>query len=153
MECVRRVQGLMVPAGNPRGIKGFRDLIGLDYVNRQKGSGTRVLCDYLSKQNGIDPSLINGYEREEFTQYGGGGGHRCRNGRCRLGILAAAKIYGLDFIPIAEEEYDLLIAGDAYETEAVNRLIIIIKSEEFAQRLQRLGGYTLKNPGSVKLWN
>jgi len=153
MECVGRVQGLMVPAGNPRGIKGFRDLIGLDYVNRQKGSGTRVLCDYLSKQNGIDPSLINGYEREEFTHTAVAAAIAAGTADAGLGILAAAKIYGLDFIPIAEEEYDLLIAGDAYETEAVNRLIIIIKSEEFAQRLQRLGGYTLKNPGSVKLWN
>jgi putative molybdopterin biosynthesis protein len=153
MECVGRVQGLMVPAGNPRGIKGFRDLIGLDYVNRQKGSGTRVLCDYLSKQNGIDPSLINGYEREEFTHTAVAAAIAAGTADAGLGILAAAKIYGLDFIPIAEEEYDLLIAGDAYETEAVNRLIIIIKSEELAQRLQRLGGYTLKNPGSVKLWN
>jgi putative molybdopterin biosynthesis protein len=153
VECVGRVQGLMVAPGNPKGIKGFNDLIGLDFVNRQKGSGTRVLCDFLAKQNGVDTSLIRGYDREEFTHTAVAAAIAAGTADAGLGILAAAKMYGLDFIPIADEEYDLLVAGDAYETEAVNRLIIIIKGEEFAQRLKRLGGYTLKNPGSVKQWN
>ena len=153
LECVGRVQGLMVAPGNPKGIKGFNDLVGIDFVNRQKGSGTRVLCDFLIKQNGVDTSLIRGYDREEFTHTAVAAAIAAGTADAGLGILAAAKIYGLDFIPIANEEYDLLIAGDAMEMEAVNRLIIIIKSEEFALRLQKLGGYTLKNPGSVKQWN
>ncbi|MGV8026619.1 MAG: molybdopterin biosynthesis protein [Anaerolineaceae bacterium] len=153
MECVGRVQGLMVAPGNPRGIKGFHDLVGIDFVNRQKGSGTRVLCDFLAKQNDVNTSLIHGYDREEFTHTAVAAAIAAGTADAGLGILAAAKIYGLDFIPIADEEYDLLIAEDAMEMEAVNRLIIIIKGEEFALRLKKLGGYTLKNPGSIKQWN
>ncbi|HOJ00155.1 MAG TPA: molybdopterin biosynthesis protein [Anaerolineaceae bacterium] len=153
MECVGRVQGLMVARGNPKGIKGFSDLVDLSYVNRQKGSGTRVLCDFLAKQNGVDTSLIHGYEREEFTHTAVAAAIAAGTADAGLGILAAARIYGLDFIPIAEEEYDLLIAADAYETEAVGRLIIIIKGKEFARRLNALGGYILKNPGRIKRWN
>jgi len=153
MKCVSRVQGLMVAPGNPKGIKGFHDLAGIDFVNRQKGSGTRVLCDFLAKQNKVDTSLIHGYDREEFTHTAVAAAIAAGTADAGLGILAAAKIYGLDFIPIVDEEYDLLIAEDAMEMEAVNRLIIIIKGEEFALRLQKLGGYTLKNPGSIKQWN
>lgn len=153
VECVGRIQGLMVAPGNPKGIKGFNDLPGLNYVNRQKGSGTRVLCDFLAKQNGMDTLLVRGYDREEFTHTAVAAAIAAGTADAGLGILAAAKIYGLDFIPVAEEEYDLLIAGSAYESEAVKRLIIIIKGKEFARRLNDLGGYILKNPGRVKQWN
>jgi len=153
IECVSRVQGLMVAPGNPKGIKAFDDLVGLNYVNRQKGSGTRVLCDFLTKQKGIDTSLIYDYDREEFTHTAVAAAIAAGTADAGFGILAAAKIYGLDFIPVAEEEYDLLIAGNAYESEAVKRLIIIITGKEFAQRLNRLGGYILKNPGRIKQWN
>ena len=71
IECVQRVQGLMVRKGNPKGLKEFSDIAreGISYVNRQRGSGTRILCDYLAKSAGIDTSRIYGYNREEFTPY------------------------------------------------------------------------------------
>jgi putative molybdopterin biosynthesis protein len=153
VECVERVQGLMVPPGNPKGIKDFTNLAGLEYVNRQKGSGTRILCDYLAKQKNLDTSTIRGYDREEFTHTAVAAAIAAGTADTGMGILSAAKIYGLDFIPICEEQYDLLVAQEALELESVQRLLEVLKSQEFAQRLQRLGGYTLKTPGEVRQWN
>jgi putative molybdopterin biosynthesis protein len=70
-----------------------------------------------------------------------------------LGSLSAARIYGLDFIPVANEQYNLLIAQAALELEAVRRLMAGLNGDEFARRLNNLGGYTLKNPGEIRQWN
>ena len=87
VECVGRTQGLMVASGNPLGLTGFRDIArsGIRYVNRQKGSGTRILADYLCRKEGVDPATVYGYEREEFTHTAvaaqiAGGTCRCRHG-------------------------------------------------------------------------
>ncbi len=153
VECVERVQGLMVAHGNPKSIQNLNDLVGLDYVNRQKGSGTRILCDFLAKQSGLDTSMIHGYEREEFTHTAVAAAIAAGTADAGLGILSAAKIYGLDFIPICDEQYDLLVAEDALELESVGRLIEVLHSDEFAHRLNELSGYILKNPGEVRQWN
>lgn len=151
--CVAREQGLMVAQGNPKGVKNFTDLIGLDYVNRQKGSGTRILFDYQIKKMGLDPSKICGYEREEFTHTAVAAAIATGAADAGLGILSAAKIYGLDFIPVCQEQYDLLIAEDALELGPVKRLLEVLQGEEFARRMQKLGGYTLTNPGKVRTWD
>ena len=153
VECVERMQGLMVAPGNPKDIRGFADLPRLSYVNRQKGSGTRILCDYLARENNLDTSQINGYEREEFTHTAVAAAVASGTADAGMGILSAARIYGLTFIPICPEQYDLLIAEDAFELEAVQRLLQVLKGPEFAQRLERLGGYTLDKPGEVRKWN
>jgi putative molybdopterin biosynthesis protein len=153
VECVERVQGLMVAPGNPKGIRGFADLPRLSYVNRQKGSGTRILCDYLARENKIDPGQVQGYEREEFTHTAVAAAVASGTADAGMGILSAARIYGLTFIPICPEQYDLLIAEDALELEAVQRLLQVLKGPEFAQRLEKLGGYTLDKPGEVRKWN
>jgi putative molybdopterin biosynthesis protein len=153
VECVERIQGLMVPAGNPKGVKGFADLVGLEYVNRQKGSGTRILCDYLAKQNKLDTNAIRGYEREEFTHTAVAAAIAAGTADAGMGILSAARIYNLDFIPLCEEQYDLLFAEDALELESVTRLLEVLHSPEFARRLQALGGYTIHTPGELRQWN
>jgi putative molybdopterin biosynthesis protein len=153
VECVERIQGLMVPAGNPKGIKGFADLVGLEYVNRQKGSGTRILCDYLAKQNKLDTTAIRGYEREEFTHTAVAAAVAAGTADAGMGILSAARIYGLGFIPLCEEQYDLLFAQDALELESVKRLLEVLASPEFARRLEALGGYTIHTPGEIRKWN
>jgi len=149
VECVQRVQGLMVPHGNPKGIQDFNDLAGLEYVNRQKGSGTRILCDFLAKQTGLDTAGVRGYQREEFTHTAVAAAIAAGTADAGLGILSAARIYDLDFVPIAEEQYDLLIAEDAMQMEILKRLLDTLITKEFASRLQKLGGYTLKNPGRI----
>ena len=153
VECVRRTQGLMVPPGNPKKIKGFSDLVGLSYVNRQKGSGTRILCDYLTQQLGIDPGSINGYEREEFTHTAVAASIAAGTADAGLGIYSAARIFGLDFVPICEEQYDLLVAEDAFELDMVKKILGVLRGDEFARRLEKLGGYKLDHPGEVRPWN
>ena len=151
IRCVGRNQGLMVAAGNPRGIRAFADIArpGLRYVNRQKGSGTRILADYLCRENGLVPESIYGYEREELThtsvaaQIAGG------SADAGMGIYSAAKLYGLDFLPICIEEYDLLIPDDAYDTPLIRRLLEVLKSDAFRTKLMDMGGYTLDRPGEI----
>lgn len=141
---VKRIQGIMVATGNPKGIKTFADLAapGISYVNRQKGSGTRILCDYLCKENNIDPDTIYGYNREEFTHTSVAAQIATGSADAGLGIYSAAKTYGLDFIPVCDEEYDFLIDEKAFETEKVQRFIETLHTDEFKQRLQMLGGYS-----------
>jgi putative molybdopterin biosynthesis protein len=143
----------MVPKGNPLGIKEFKDIVGKRYVNRQKGSGTRILCDFLARQQGLDTSLIPGYEREEYTHTAVAAAIAAGTADAGLGILSAARIYDLDFVPICEEQYDLLVAENAFELPMVQRLLEVLRGEEFARRLTQMGGYTLHHPGEVRPWN
>ena len=151
VRCVGRQQGLMLRKGNPLGIASFADIAmdGLRYVNRQKGSGTRILTDYLCGKNGVDPERVYGYEREELThnavavQIAGG------SADAGMGIFSAAKLYDLDFLPICVEEYDLLIPEKVWNTGMVKQLIRTLKSEEFQSRIEAMGGYTLDRPGEI----
>ncbi len=152
VECVQRTQGLIVAKGNPKKLSGISDLARpeLRYVNRQRGSGTRVLCDYLLKKAGIDTSAIYGYEREEYTHTAVAALIAADSADIGLGIYSAAKLYGLDLIPVCDEQYDLLIPDYAWGTHLVGRLLEALQSAEFRSRLELLGGYTLDKPGSVR---
>lgn len=141
---IGRVQGLMVAAGNPLGIKEFSDIVRCRYVNRQKGAGTRILCDHLMKKTGLSPDDINGYFREEFTHTSVAALIAAGNADAGLGIYSAAKMYGLDFIPLCSEEYDFLIAEKYVDDEKVKAFLSVLESEEFKERLSSLGGYTVK---------
>ena len=147
VRCVQRSQGLMVAKGNPLGILGIEDLTRLRYVNRQKGSGTRILLDYLLKQGGVDAEGIKGYEREEITHTAVAAAVASGTADAGMGILAAARIYDLDFIPICEEEYDFLIAEESSQHPQFLRFMQVLQSEELAQRLEAMGGYELDRPG------
>lgn len=153
IECVQRVQGLMVRPGNPKGIRSLRDLLlpGMRYVNRQRGSGTRILCDYLCRQGGVDTSAIYGYEREEYTHTAVAALIDANSADAGMGIYPAARAYGLDFIPICTEQYDFLILESAYDTPAVQRALRVIAGDAFKERLNALGGYTFHHPGRVYL--
>ncbi len=140
---IGRIQGLMVKKGNPLGIKGFADITKGRYVNRQLGSGTRILCDYLLKENGIDKSDVDGYRNEEFTHTAVAALIASGNADCSLGIYSAAKMYDLDFIEICTEEYDILIDEKAYDSKQVQTLLDRIKSNKFKQRLGEMGGYEI----------
>ena len=152
VECVGRTQGLMVAPGNPLHLSGFGDIArpGLRYVNRQKGSGTRILADYLCRKEGVDPAQVYGYDREEFThtavaaQIAGG------TADAGMGIYSAAQIYGLDFLPVCVEQYDLIIPDYAWDTPMIRRVLDILAGPEFRARLEQLGGYTLDQPGRVR---
>ncbi len=138
---IKRVQGLMVQKGNPLGIKEFSDIAGCRYINRQKGSGTRILCDYLAEKSGLDTNHIAGYRNEEFTHTAVAAGIKNGNADAGMGIYSAAVMYGLDFIPLCDEEYDFLVSENAWENDSVRLFFEILKSDELRKRLDALGGY------------
>ncbi len=138
---VKRVQGLMVQKGNPLGIKNFSDIVKGTYINRQGGSGTRVLCEWLVKKYGIDKDAVKGYYNEEFTHTAVAAGIKNGNADVGLGIYSAAKMYDLDFIPVCNEEYDFIVSEKAAENENVKLFFEILGSDEFRNRLEKLGGY------------
>ena len=149
---VLRDQGLIVPKGNPKNIKGIDDLIRDDviFVNRQTGSGTRILFDYKLKQSGYDQSQIKGYDHEEYTHMAVAVDVLSGAADCGMGIYAAAKALDLDFITMVREQYDLIIPSSHLENKNIKELIATIKSGGFKERVKALGGY---DPGkSGELW-
>lgn len=148
---VGRIQGLMVKRGNPENIKGLKDIAEkkLSYINRQKGSGTRVLLDYLLKKEGIEAVSIYGYTREEYTHTAVAATVAAQSAQAGLGILSAAKIYELDFIPLYSEQYDFLVAESALSDERVKSFLEVLNSDIFKQRLERMGGYTFESIGQI----
>ena len=141
---VGRIQGLMVKKGNPLDIRAFADITKGRYVNRQLGSGTRILCDYLIAENNMNKNDIDGYRNEEFTHTAVAALIAAGNADCGLGIYSAAKMYDLDFIEICTEEYDFLIDENAYESEKVQKFLEAFGSDEFNERLTQMGGYSLE---------
>ncbi len=138
---VGRVQGIMVKKGNPCGIKTIEDIKKFRYINRQRGAGTRVLFDYLLKKHGISPDEINGYRSEEFTHTAVAALIAAGNADAGMGIYSAAKMYGLDFIPVCNEEYDFLINEKEIDSPEVKAFLEILKSDELKKRLNEMGGY------------
>jgi putative molybdopterin biosynthesis protein len=151
VRCVGRQQGLMVAKGNPLNIENFSDIAkaGLRYVNRQKGSGTRILTDYLCRQNNLDTAAIYGYDREELTHTSVAAQIVSGSADAGMGIYSAAKLYDLDFIPICIEEYDLIVPDHAWDTPQVQAMIETLKSDAFREKILSLGGYTVENPGEI----
>ena len=149
IRCVGRTQGIMTAPGNPLGIKVFSDICkpGLRYVNRQKGSGTRILTDYLMKREGIRQEDVYGYDREELTHTSVAAQIASGSADAGMGIYSAANLYGLDFVPVCTEEYDLIIPCHAFDTPMISALLDTLKSQSFKDCLMSLGGYTLENPG------
>lgn len=151
VRCVGRQQGLMLAKGNPLDIKEFADIAknGVRYVNRQKGSGTRVLMDYLCEQYAVNVSDIYGYEREELTHTSVAAQIANGSADAGMGIYSAAQLYDLDFLPICIEEYDLIIPDHAWETLVVQQLIATLKSPAFREKMLAMGGYTVDHPGEI----
>lgn len=152
MNLVYREQGLLVLKGNPKKIKGFEDLMRKDviFVNRQAGSGTRLLADKCLRELGISIKDIKGYEREEYTHMAVASAVLTGVADTGLGILAAAKALDLDFIPVAKERYDLVIPYEFFETDMIKCIIKIIKEDkEFKKMVLELGGYDITDMGKV----
>lgn len=145
----RRQQGFLVASGNPKGITSFRDLARPDvaFVNRQRGAGTRILLDYYLKREGVDPASINGYGREEFTHLAVAASVAAGSADVGLGILAAARALGLDFVPVAYEEFELLALEEEYRSEKVQRVIEILRTPGFRAEVEALGGYDASDTG------
>ncbi|HXG53345.1 MAG TPA: molybdopterin biosynthesis protein [candidate division Zixibacteria bacterium] len=151
VHLARREQGIVVRKGNPRKIHGLEDLArdGVRFVNRQPGSGTRVLLDFELKKRRIDPSAISGYQREEFTHMAVGIAVASGLADAGLAVHAVARALGLDFVPVASEQYDLLFRRSFFESENGRRLVEVARSDGFKTAVAALGGYDSRRSGEV----
>jgi putative molybdopterin biosynthesis protein len=146
-----RVQGLIVPIGNPRGLRSLEDLVrpGVQFVNRQRGSGTRVLLDYKLRQLGIPPGALSGYEREQYTHLAVAADVAGGAADVGLGILAAARALELDFVPLFNEQYQLVIPREHYASALMSPVLAIIADPQFQSEVEALGGYDVTEMGKI----
>jgi putative molybdopterin biosynthesis protein len=149
-----RVQGLIVPRGNPKEILSLVDLVRADvlFVNRQRGSGTRVLLDYQLKKIGGHPDHVRGYDREEYTHLAVAADVASGAADTGLGILAAARALDLEFVPLFNEQYQLVIPCAHYDAPILAPLLEILRSSAFAAQVDALGGYDVTDMGRV-VWH
>ncbi len=146
-----RMQGLYVKKGNPKNIRSLGDLTREDvtFVNRQRGSGTRILFEHLLGKEGIDAKRIKGYEQELSTHTAVAASVMDENFDCGMGVESVANIHGLDFLPIGKEYYDFLVKKDTLDHPKIRAFIKTLQSRALADRLERIGGYTLDDAGVI----
>ena len=151
LNLAHREQGLIVKKGNPLGIKTLKHLANkkVTFVNRQEGSGTRVLLDYGLKEAGIDPSEIQGYSRIAHTHMEVALEVFSGSADVGVGILAVARLLGLDFIPLATERFDLIIPIANYPSGAIKALREVLCSDEFKSNMTQMGGYDARDTGKI----
>ena len=151
VNLVGRVQGLILPPGNPKGISELADLgrSGISFVNRQRGSGTRVLLDYKLKSSGISPDDVVGYGREEYSHLAVAAAVQAGSADAGLGILSAARALGLDFVPLVNERYDLVIPLVYFHSPLLQPLLVLLQDQEFKKEVDDLGGYDTSDMGKV----
>jgi len=151
VNLAQRHQGLVVKKGNPLQINGLQDIARPEvrYINRQNGSGTRLLLDYLLMKEKISPAQINGYNREEYTHLAVAAA--VKNDACDTGlaIFASAKIMNLDFVPIEVERYDLCILPDLMTAQQLESILAAINNPQFKNRAQEFGGYEFGQTGTI----
>ncbi|MBM4761601.1 molybdopterin biosynthesis protein [Bacillus sp. B15-48] len=140
---LKRTQGWIVPKGNPLNIQGVNDLADkqADFANRQKGAGTRILFDLFLKEQRLSAEEINGYDREMFSHLSVAAEVKGNERAAGLGIYPAAKAMNLDFLPVADESYDLLMTKAFFESEKGRWLVSVIQSEAFKTEVDKIGGY------------
>jgi len=151
MNLVYRTQVLIVPKGNPLKIMTLADLVkpGIRFINRQNGSGTRVLLDYLLLKQDLNKEQISGYEREEFTHLAVAVAVASGAADVGLGIQSAAEALGLDYVLVGEERYDLAIPREYLEEPRMKAMISVIQSKAFQEDVLALGGYDVRDTGVI----
>jgi putative molybdopterin biosynthesis protein len=149
ISLVGREQGLLVSEGNPLGIRKLEDLTRSDvtFVNRQRGSGTRVLLDYHLGILGIEPEMIMGYNQDEYTHLAVAAAIASGRADCGLGIAAAAQALGMDFVPLFQERYDLVIPMEYFNSDLLAPLLELLQDSAFRNTVAALPGYDVEPMG------
>lgn len=146
-----REQGFIVAPGNPLKIETFEDIVsaGHSFINRQKGAGTRLLTDKVVRDSGLDPEQIPGYDHEEYTHMNVAAAVSGGSADVGMGIRAAAQALDLDFVPIAEERYDLIIPKTFIDDPKIEATLELLNNRSFRSDIEKLGGYNLRDCGTV----
>jgi putative molybdopterin biosynthesis protein len=149
IRLAHRDQGLIVQPGNPLGLTEIKDLAraGVRYVNRQRGAGTRVLLDHQLRLLGISPEAVDGYQREQHTHLAVAAAVAAGRADTGLGIMAAARAFGLDFVPVTREPYDLVVPVAALDGPLLAPLWALLDSDPFRAEVAALGGYATEEMG------
>lgn len=151
LTLAHRCQGLLVAAGNPTEVAGIADLArpGLHFVNRQRGAGTRVWLDAQLRRAGIEGQTILGYDHEALTHSDVARLVAEGQADAGLGVETAALEYGLGFIPLATERYDLVMLADTWQSEPAQKLASWLASTEGRAAIAELGGYDTRSSGQI----
>ncbi len=146
-----REQGLLVRRGNPKRIRKLEDLTRpeVKFINRQRGAGTRVLLDYHLKHADISGDVIQGYNQEEYTHLGVAAAVASGRADCGMAIAAAAQALQLDFIPLFQERYDLVMPKQFAQSELLAPLFAVLEGHEFREGVSKLPGYDVSVMGRV----
>ncbi len=143
--------GFLVASKNPLGIHGFEDLARKEvkFINRQKGAGTRVLLDYYLKKLRISHSEIKGYEKEVYTHLEVGISILSKEADVGIATVAVSKFFGLSFIPITTESFDMILDQSTFFEKGVQAFMEVLNSDGFRKRITKLGNYDFKNSGKI----
>lgn len=143
--------GFVVAPKNPFGFRGFEDLTKKEvrFINRQKGSGTRVLLDYHLKRLKIPSSQIHGYEKEVYTHFEVGLSILSKKADVGIATIAVSKLFGLSFVPITHESFDMILDRSTFFEKGVQAFIEILNSQDFRNRVEGIGSYDFKNSGKI----
>jgi molybdate-binding protein len=147
---VTREQGLIVRAGNPKDVAAVRDLCRDDVrmVNRQRGSGTRALLEYLISTEGLDRGRMRGYDDEEITHAAVAAMIAGSQVDVGFGVRAAAEHYRLGFVPVCKERYFLACRADDVAAPAMTSLVALLRGERFRAAVAALPGYSATGAGA-----
>ncbi|MCP4360890.1 MAG: molybdopterin biosynthesis protein [Chloroflexi bacterium] len=150
---VGREQGWIVPPSNPQKLSSWADAANPDVhiVNRQRGAGTRVLLDYELVKAGIQPEQVSGYGRDEYTHLAVAAAVASGAASAGLGIRAAARALNLGFVPLAHEQYDLVIPVPYYESDLLRPLLDLLHNDKFKQTVAGMPGYDVSKMGEVRV--
>ena len=151
VNLTHRVQGLIVAPGNPKSIGGLDDTLRDDvgYVNRQRGSGTRVLFDYMLREARLDSRRVRGYDREEYSHLAVAAAVSAGRADTGMGVFSAANAVGLDFVPLRSERYDLVMPREVYDSDLLRSMLELLHDDGFRSQVEELGGYDVSSMGEV----